>query len=73
MSVTVAGTENINYIILEYGSWQSTVGDIHVSKALEYKLRNAIVLAKHYKITKEKYTILSPGSEKTSHGRQHLR
>lgn len=40
---------------------------------LEYKLRNALVLAKHYKITKEKSTILGAESEKTSHRKQHLR
>lgn len=61
MPGTVLGAEVIKYIILAYESWQSTVGDIQVNKSLEYKLRNAIVLAKHYKITKEKSTILGPG------------
>lgn len=73
MSVIVAGTQNIKCIILAYETWQSTLGDSHVSKSLEYKLRNALVLAKHYKITKEKSTILGAESEKTSQRKQHSR
>lgn len=51
------GAEDIKHIIIACGIRQSIVRDIHVSKSLEYKLRNAIDLSNNCKITKEKSTV----------------
>lgn len=66
---------NLEYKIHHSCIWNLTVysGGHHESKSLEYTLRNALVLAKHYKITKEKSTILGAESEKTSQRKAHLR
>lgn len=73
MSDTLLGVEDMKYFILAYRGWQSIVRDIHVSKSLEYKVKNVILLTKDCKITKEKSFLWDPGSEKTLQRKLQLR